>query len=125
MSVLARKPRERADSALSPTAITALESIAAALRDVPRDCIRDPGELVMWLRKLARRVDGVAAMRAPGVYDRRTAAYSPFRDRSRVRQGRTEHSNHNPDHHHPERQGGSGRDTPSPAKGATGALELT
>lgn len=44
----------------------ALASIAGDLRHLPRDCIGDPGELLMWLRRMAGRVEGVGRMRVPG-----------------------------------------------------------
>ena len=43
--------------------LDALQAIARELRHVPRDCIVDRAEMLHWLRRLAGRVDGVAALR--------------------------------------------------------------
>ncbi len=51
--------------ALPPAALRALDAIAADLRHLPRDCIVDRAELLHWLNRLARRVDGVKGMRVP------------------------------------------------------------
>jgi len=46
-----------------PDAVQAmLSAISSNLRDIPRDCLVDRMELMHWLRRMARRVDGVAAM---------------------------------------------------------------
>ncbi len=43
----------------------ALAAIVRDMRDVPRDRIVDRAEMIHWLRRMARRVEGVATMRAP------------------------------------------------------------
>lgn len=48
---------------LPPNVTSALGSIASDLRHLPRDCIMDRAELLHWLNRMARRVDGVAAIR--------------------------------------------------------------
>ncbi len=50
---------------LPPNILSALAAIAQDLRHTPRDCFVDRAELVHWLNRLARRVDGVAAIRTP------------------------------------------------------------
>lgn len=50
---------------LPEPALDALASIADDLRHLPNDCIVDRAELIHWLNRMARRVDGVAAMKAP------------------------------------------------------------
>ena len=59
---------------------TALSGVAAALRDVPRDCILDRAELFHWLRRLARRVDDIRDKPVPAPTTARTspAASSPM-----------------------------------------------
>ncbi len=54
-------------SAPLPTPVTAaLAAIVRDMRDVPRDCLRDPAELFIWLRRMAGRVEGVGRMRMAG-----------------------------------------------------------
>ncbi len=49
-----------------PDAVQAvLQAIGSDLRDIPRDCLMDRMELLHWLRRMARRVDAVAAMTTP------------------------------------------------------------
>lgn len=57
-----------------PDAVQAvLSAIRSDLRDIPRDCIVDRMELLHWLRRMAMRIDGAAAMTtAAGVRDHRT-----------------------------------------------------
>ena len=55
---------------LPPVVLTALAAIVRDMRDVPRDCLRDPAELFHWLRRMANRVEGVGRMRAPGTTPR-------------------------------------------------------
>lgn len=50
---------------LPTTIVSALRSIVSDMRDIPRDCIVDRAELLHWLRGLARRVEGIQAMRVP------------------------------------------------------------
>ena len=52
------------DTAPLPEPIVAtLAAIATDLRHLPRDAIGDAAELLLWLRRMAGRVDGVAALR--------------------------------------------------------------
>lgn len=52
------------DTAPLPDAVVgALAAIAGDLRHLPHDCIIDKAELLVWLRRMAGRVDGVAALR--------------------------------------------------------------
>ena len=51
-------------AALPEPVKSALGSIADDLRHAPRDVFLDRAELVHWLNRLARRVDGVSAMTA-------------------------------------------------------------
>lgn len=41
---------------------TVLSAISDDLRHAPRDCLRDPAELVFWLGNMARRIDAAAEM---------------------------------------------------------------
>lgn len=43
----------------------ALADIVRDMRDVPRDCFMDRAEMIHWLNRMARRVEGVATMKAP------------------------------------------------------------
>lgn len=61
------RPAEPPSAPLPPTVLSALGAIVRDMRDVPRDCIRDPAELVIWLRRMAGRVEGVGRMRVVGV----------------------------------------------------------
>ena len=56
---------------------TALSGIAAALRDVPRDCIIDMAELFHWLRRFARRVDEIRDKPVPAPTTARTSPAAP------------------------------------------------
>ena len=57
--------------------LSALASIVRDMRDVPRDCLRDPAELLFWLRRMANRVDGVGRMRVAGSSPSRPARSAP------------------------------------------------
>ena len=53
-------------SSLPPAVLTALRSIVADMRDISRDCIRGPAELVLWFHRMSGRVEGVSRMTVPG-----------------------------------------------------------
>jgi hypothetical protein len=63
-----RSPRlvEPPSAPLPPAVLSALGAIVRDMRDVPRDCIRDPAELFIWLRRMAGRIEGVGRMRVVG-----------------------------------------------------------
>jgi len=51
-------------SALPPDVVRALHLVARDLRDMPRACATDRQELVLWLARVARRLDAVIASKA-------------------------------------------------------------
>ena len=68
--VVERLPRRASAPPTAPLpepVLTALAAIVRDMRDVPRDCFRDPAEMLFWLRRMARRVEGVERMRVPAV----------------------------------------------------------
>lgn len=60
------RPASGLPSPLPDAVLSALAAIVADMRDIPRDCIRDPAELVLWLRRMAGRVEAVSRMTVPG-----------------------------------------------------------
>ncbi len=51
---------DRARLRAKPDAARQLQDVAAALRDMPRDCATDRAELLLWHSRLARVLDGIA-----------------------------------------------------------------
>ncbi len=59
------RPVEPPSAPLPPAVLAALAAIVRDMRDVPRDCFMDRAEMITWLNRMARRVEGVASMKAP------------------------------------------------------------
>lgn len=58
-----RRPAPVETAPLPAPALAALRAIKTDLQNVPRDCFVDRAEMLFWLRKMARRVEGVEQIR--------------------------------------------------------------
>lgn len=63
-----------------PDAAAQLREVAAAMRDMPRDCAVDRAELLLWLSRMARQLDAVAldGFEAVPAVPRTSNARQPF-----------------------------------------------
>lgn len=61
-------PRRTSQPELVPLPVPiqiALRSVTSDLRNIPRDCIYDRAELIHWLNRMARRVEGIERTKVP------------------------------------------------------------